>query len=139
MLATFLPSQVQQHGVSSDHLAFLALLAEVLEARRANIALEGRIARVAGYGKIMRRERADWDEALADLAVPMHPAHIGAACRAVFPPESVPVANGGNVTIGAMFYDQVTVPNTVVFTFKFGMLGAGTSQPVAAVLARWRV
>jgi acetolactate synthase-1/2/3 large subunit len=46
------------------------------------------------------------------------------------------VADGGNATIWAMFYHQVTVPNTVISTFKFGMLGAGTSQAVAAALAR---
>ena len=63
-------------------------------------------------------------------------AHIGAVCQEVFPADSVLVADGGNATIWAMFYHRVTVPNTVVSTFKFGMLGAGTSQAVAAALAR---
>jgi acetolactate synthase-1/2/3 large subunit len=123
-------------AIVADARVFLEQLASELERRRADIGLDARRDRVAGYGKTMKHERALWDKALADMAVPMHPAHIGAACRAVFPPESVLVADGGNATIWAMFYHQVTVPNTVISTFKFGMLGAGTSQAVAAALAR---
>jgi acetolactate synthase-1/2/3 large subunit len=123
-------------AILADAKRFLELLGDELERRKAEIRLEGRKARVAGYGKTMKEERAGWDKALADMAVPMHPAHIGAACREVFPADSVLVADGGNATIWAMFYHHVTVPNTVVSTFKFGMLGAGTSQAVAAALAR---
>ena len=123
-------------AILADAKRFLELLGDELERRKAEIRLEGRKARVAGYGKTMKEERAGWDKALADMAVPMHPAHIGAACREVFPADSVLVADGGNATIWAMFYHHVTVPNTEVTTFKFGMLGAGTSQAVAAALAR---
>ena len=123
-------------AILADAKRFLELLGDELERRKAEIRLEGRKARVAGYGKTMKEERAGWDKALADMAVPMHPAHIGAACREVFPADSVLVADGGNATIWAMFYHHVTVPNTVVSTFKFGMLGAGTSQAVVAALAR---
>ncbi len=123
-------------AIVADAKVFLERLAGELERRRADIALDARRARVAGYGRTMQQERTQWDKALTDMAVPMHPAHIGAACRAVFPPDSVLVADGGNATIWAMFYHQVTVPNTVISTFKFGMLGAGTSQAVAAALAR---
>ncbi len=123
-------------AILADAKRFLELLGDELERRKAEIRLEGRQARVAGYGKTMKEERAGWDKALTDMAVPMHPAHIGAACREVFPADSVLVADGGNATIWAMFYHHVTVPNTVISTFKFGMLGAGTSQAVAAALAR---
>ena len=123
-------------AILADAKRFLELLGDELERCKSEIRLEGRQARVAGYGKTMKEERAGWDKALADMAVPMHPAHIGAACREVFPEDSVLVADGGNATIWAMFYHHVTVPNTVISTFKFGMLGAGTSQAVAAALAR---
>ena len=97
-------------------------------------------ARRAARGRLRQDDAAKtaqgWDKALQDMAVPMHPAHIGAACREVFPEDSVLVADGGNATIWAMFYHQVTVPNTVISTFKFGMLGAGISQAVAAAIAR---
>jgi len=120
----------------ADAKRFLELLGDELERRRAEIALAPRRQRVAGYAKTMRDDRAGWDKALADQAVPMHPAHIGAVCGKVFPPETVLVADGGNATIWAMFHHQVTVPNTVISTFKIGMLGAGVSQAIAASLAR---
>jgi len=88
------------------------------------------------WPRFARDERGAWDKALAELALPMHPAHIGAVCREGFPADSVLVADGGNATIWAMFHHKVTVPNTVISTFKFGMLGAGVSQAVAAALAR---
>jgi acetolactate synthase-1/2/3 large subunit len=123
-------------GVVADAKRFLELLADELEKRKGEIKLDARRARVAGYAKTMQDERAGWDKALSDMAIPMHPAHIGAVCRELFPEDSVLVADGGNATIWAMFYHKVTVPNTVISTFKFGMLGAGTSQAVAAALAR---
>jgi acetolactate synthase-1/2/3 large subunit len=112
----------------ADAKRFLELLGDELARRRAEIALAPRQQRAAGYAKTMREDRAGWDKALADQAVPMHPAHIGAVCGKVFPPETVLVADGGNATIWAMFHHQVTVPNTVISTFKIGMLGAGVSQ-----------
>ncbi len=123
-------------AIVGDAQVFLALLADEIERQAGGMALERRRARVAGYGAAMKAERAGWDKALGDMAVPMHPAHIGAACRRVFPEDAVLVADGGNATIWAMFHHQVTVPNTVISTFKFGMLGAGTSQAVAAAIAR---
>jgi acetolactate synthase-1/2/3 large subunit len=123
-------------AVLADARRFLELLGDELERRRAEIALDARRQRIAGYAKAMAEDRQGWDKALADMAVPMHPAHIGAACRELFPEDSVLVADGGNATIWAMFYHRVTVPNTVLSTFKFGMLGAGISQAVAAAIAR---
>ena len=123
-------------GIVADLGRFLELLGDELQRRRAEIAVGARSARNAGYAKTMAEERAGWDKALADQAVPMHPAHIGAVCREVFAEDSVLVADGGNATIWAMFYHRVTVPNTVLSTFKFGMLGAGMAQAVGAALAR---
>lgn len=121
--------------VVADVRTFLAQLADALQARKERMPLPQRQARNAGYAQAMRRERADWDKALADMASPMHPAHIGAACGKVFPEGSVLVADGGNATIWAMFHHRALVPNRIVSTFKFGMLGAGMSQAVAAAIA----
>ncbi len=123
-------------AILADALRFLELLGDELDRRKDELRLDARRARVAAYAKTIVEDREGWDKALSDTAVPMHPAHIGAACREVFPEDSVLVADGGNATIWAMFYHKVTVPNTVISTFKFGMLGAGTSQAVAASLAR---
>ena len=121
--------------IVADARRFLEALAVELDLRQSGIDTAGRQARVAGYSKVMRDDREGWDKALADMAVPMHPAHIGAVCRELFPEDSVLVADGGNATIWAMFYHRVTVPNTVVSTFKFGMLGAGMAQAVGAAMA----
>ena len=123
-------------AIIADAKRFLELLADELERRKSEIQLDGRQKRIAAYAKVMKNDRAEWDKALSDMAIPMHPAHIGAVCRELFPPDSVLVADGGNATIWAMFYHQVLVPNTLLSTFKFGMLGAGMAQAVGAAIAR---
>ncbi|MCC7098859.1 MAG: thiamine pyrophosphate-binding protein [Rubrivivax sp.] len=123
-------------AMQADAKRFLELLADALEARRTQIALAPRQARVQGYAKTIRDDRADWDKALADMRIPMHPAHIASACAKVFPPDSVLVADGGNATIWAMFHHPARVPNAIVSTFKFGMLGAGMAQAIGAAMAR---
>ena len=123
-------------AIVADVQCFLEMLGEVLERRQDEIRLDVRRERIASYAKVMQDERAGWDKALADVAIPMHPAHIGAVCRELFAPDSVLVADGGNATIWAMFYHKVIVPNTVLSTFKFGMLGAGMAQAVGAAIAR---
>ncbi len=123
-------------AIVADLKRFLELLGDELERRKADLRLDANRERVASYTKVMKEERAGWDKALADMAIPMHPAHIGAVCGELFPADSVLVADGGNATIWAMFYHRVTVPNTVLSTFKFGMLGAGMAQAVGAAIAR---
>jgi acetolactate synthase-1/2/3 large subunit len=123
-------------AIVADARRFLEALAAELEARKVSIEVTSRQARVTAYAKAIREDREGWDKALADMAVPMHPAHIGAVCRELFPEDSVLVADGGNATIWAMFYHRVTVPNTIISTFKFGMLGAGMAQAVGAAIAR---
>jgi acetolactate synthase-1/2/3 large subunit len=122
--------------ILADLKPFLERLGDELERRKGEIDLEARRTRVAGYARAIAEERAGLDKALADMAVPMHPAHVAHVCGQVFPKDSVLVADGGNATIWAMFYHRVTVPNTVISTFKFGMLGAGMAQAVGAAMAR---
>jgi UDP-glucose 4-epimerase len=123
-------------AVAADAKLFLEALALELDRRQGELQLDGRRTRVAGYTRQMKDDREGWDKALTDMSVPMHPAHIGAVCREVFPQETVLVADGGNATIWAMFYHRVTVPNTLLSTFKFGMLGAGMAQAIGAAVAR---
>jgi acetolactate synthase-1/2/3 large subunit len=123
-------------GVAADAKLFLAALAGRLEAERGKLDLESRRRRVQRLRESMRAERAKLDEKLQDLAVPMNPAHIAHVCQQVFPEGSVLVADGGNATIWAMFFHQVRRPNTLLSTFKFGMLGAGVAQALGAAAAR---
>ncbi|HMN21448.1 MAG TPA: thiamine pyrophosphate-binding protein [Ottowia sp.] len=122
-------------GIQADVGRFLQLLAEALSERQSRMPLGQRRTRNAGYAQAVERERADWARAYADTGSPVHPAHIGAACDALFPRGSVLVADGGNATIWAMFHHRAVVPGRIISTFKFGMLGAGMAQAVGAAMA----
>jgi acetolactate synthase-1/2/3 large subunit len=122
-------------GVVADARLFLGALADRLEALRGSIDLAPRRRRMAGYREAMRAERTKLDEKLADLSVPMVPAHIAHVCQQVFPEGTTLVADGGNATIWTMFFHEVRQPNTLLSTFKFGMLGAGVAQALGAAAA----
>ena len=122
-------------AIQADAARFLELLGDELARLRDDARLPARRARVAAYAKAMQDDRAGWDKALSDQAIPMHPAHIGSVCAQVFPKDSVLVADGGNATIWAMFHHRAEVPNRIVSTFKFGMLGAGMAQAIGAAVA----
>ena len=122
-------------GVLADAREFLTLLAAELE-RRGPGDLAPRRAALAQYASAIQRDRERWDRALGERQAPMNPAHVAAACGDVFPRDAVLVADGGNAAVWAMFYSKVRVPNTLVSTFKFGMLGAGVAQALGAAVAR---
>ncbi len=123
-------------AIVADAHSFLEQLADELERRRDEIRLDERRARMERYARAMREDRARWDKALADASVPMNPAHVAHACREVFPDDTVLVADGGNAAVWTMFHWQVRQPNTLLSTFKFGMLGAGVAQALGAAAAR---
>ncbi len=122
-------------AIQADIGLFLDALARALAERRSDH-LESRRSRVAGYGKTLESDRADWNKALEHKEAPMHPAHVAAICNEVFDADSPIVADGGNTAIWAMFYHRARVPNRVLSTFKFGMLGAGVAQAIGAAVAR---
>lgn len=120
--------------VVADAGSFLTALAERLEAMPAP-SLDARKRRLDGYRKLLADERAGWDKALADMREPMNPAHIATICGELFPEDSVLVADGGNAAVWAMFYHKARVPNRILSTFRFGMLGAGMAQAIGAAVA----
>ncbi|MCK9514448.1 MAG: thiamine pyrophosphate-binding protein [Ottowia sp.] len=122
-------------AIEADIGMFLNALARALAERKSEH-MEARRTRVAGYGKAIEDDRAEWNKALDDDAVPMHPAHVASICSEVFDDDSPLVADGGNTAIWAMFYYRPRVPNRVLSTFKFGMLGAGVAQAIGAAVAR---
>ena len=120
----------------ADAKLFLAALADALESRRGRMNLDARRRQLAQYREVVRAERAKLDEKLQDLATPMNPAHVAHLCQQVFPEGSTLVADGGNTAVWAMMYHEMRVPNTLLSTFKFGMLGAGVAQALGAAIAR---
>jgi len=123
-------------AVLADAKLFLAALADRLAPLTGRMNLESRRRKTAKYREKAREERAKLDEKLADMAVPMSPAHVGHVCQQVFPAESVLVADGGNAAVWAMMFTESRVPNTILSTFKMGMLGAGVAQATGAAVAR---
>jgi acetolactate synthase-1/2/3 large subunit len=123
-------------AVLADARLFLHALAERLESRQAQMNLDVRRRALAKYRELIAKERARLDEKLEDMSVPMNPAHVAHVCQQVFPEGSTLVADGGNTAVWSMFFHSAHVPNTVVSTFKFGMLGAGLAQANGAAIAR---
>jgi acetolactate synthase-1/2/3 large subunit len=122
--------------VLADAKLFLAALATRLEGLAARMNLDARRRKVAKYREKIAGERAKLDEKLEDMAVPMNPAHVAHVCQQVFPEGTVLVADGGNAAVWTMMFHHARVPNTILSTFKFGMLGAGVAQATGAAVAR---
>jgi acetolactate synthase-1/2/3 large subunit len=122
-------------AVLADAKLFLAALAKQLEGMTGRMNLDARRRQVMRYQETRRAERAKLDEKLQDMAVPMNPAHVAHVCQRVFPEGSTLVADGGNTAVWAMFFHEARVPNTLLSTFKFGMLGAGVAQALGAAAA----
>ncbi len=122
-------------AILGDAKLFLAALAARLDARKGEIRVEARKQNIARYQATRRSDREGWDKALEDHSSPMNSAHVAHACRAFFPDDAILVADGGNTTIWASFYHEMRVPNTLLSTFKFGMLGAGMAQALGAAVA----
>ncbi len=79
--------------------------------------------------------RAVLDEPLENMDAPMHSAHVAGICRSYFDDDAILVADGGNTSVWANFYNEVREPRTFLSTFKFGMLGAGVAQALGAKAA----
>ncbi|HQR49968.1 MAG TPA: thiamine pyrophosphate-dependent enzyme, partial [Steroidobacteraceae bacterium] len=123
-------------AILADAKLFLAALAEALAPRAGRMNLDARRRKVAKYRETVADERAKLDKKLTDMYSPMNTAHVAHTCQQVFPEGSVLVADGGNTAVWAMMYHEMRVPNTILSTFKFGMLGAGVAQALGAAVAR---
>ena len=52
-----------------------------------------------------------------------------------FGEDTIWVFDGGNSTVWSHFFHETTRPNSLLTTFKFGMLGAGVAQALGAQVA----
>jgi acetolactate synthase-1/2/3 large subunit len=124
-------------AVLADVGAFLAALSEELNENPVpDSMLDSRRVRLAELGEMTQSTRGELDLALGNDAVPMHSAQVPAACNAAFGDDAVVVLDGGNTAVWGNFFHQVKSPNTVLSTYKFGMLGAGVGQALGAKVAR---
>ena len=81
------------------------------------------------------KDRQKLDKKLKDTSDPMITAHVPDVAQKVFNKDAVVVFDGGNSAVWGNFFHKVEVPNTLLSTFKFGMLGAGIGQALGAAAA----
>ncbi|HPO14170.1 MAG TPA: thiamine pyrophosphate-binding protein [Candidatus Hydrogenedentes bacterium] len=122
--------------VLADAKEFLKGLNAALEKQEGSMPLEARRQAVARYAEAKAQQRAKLDKSLNDLNTPLVTAHVANVCQEFFDDDAVYIIDGGNTTIWGMFYHEVRVPNTFLYTAKFGMLGAGVAQTLGAAVAR---
>jgi acetolactate synthase-1/2/3 large subunit len=122
-------------AVVADVRVFLEKLEAALRARASRIDVVGRRSWLASLEDGRAKARIALDRALADASAPLHPAHVGAACRRLFPDDAIAVFDGGNTCIWANFYSEARVPNAFLSTPHMGMLGAGVAQALGAKAA----
>ena len=124
-------------AIVADAGTFLsALAADLRQSPLSNERLQANRARTAGLAEGVGKVRAQLDMALQNTASPMHSAQVPAACQRFFGDDTVHVFDGGNATVWASFFSEINRPDTLLSTFKFGMLGAGVSQALAGQIAR---
>ncbi|MBI1320789.1 MAG: thiamine pyrophosphate-binding protein [Candidatus Hydrogenedens sp.] len=120
--------------VLSDAREFLRELVAELKARGAKAA-ESAKAFAAEVYKKRTQERERLNKKLKDMEDPLNTAHVATAAQAAFGDDAILVIDGGNTAIWANFFHEVRVPGSVLYTFKFGMLGAGVAQALGAAIA----
>jgi acetolactate synthase-1/2/3 large subunit len=122
-------------AVVSCAKVFLEQLYEALLQRKAEVDVEGRRAWLLSLQDKRARARAKLDKKLSDKGSPLHPAQVAHTCQKVFADDSILILDGGNTVIWGNFFHEVRQPNSIMTTFKFGMLGAGVAHALGAKAA----
>jgi acetolactate synthase I/II/III large subunit len=124
-----------KHAILADVQVTLRALIDAL--RSAPGTRAGRTDWLARIAAARVEDRAKLDEALdtRDKKGPVHPARIPTVAQEVFGDDTIWVADGGNTAVWSQFFHEVRATNSLLMTFKFGMLGAGMAQALAAKVA----
>ncbi len=80
-------------------------------------------------------ERAKLDKRLEKTGKGVNPGFVPTIAQAVLPEDTIWVFDGGNTAVWSHFFHETKEPNSVITTFKLGMLGAGVSQALGAAIA----
>lgn len=122
-------------AVVADIQSFLSALLAELKGRSASPGLAQRREKLAEYAAAKQEGLAVLAEMLERETELVNSARVARVCRDVFDDDAVLVADGGNAAVWANMFHEVRVPHTMLSTFKFGMLGAGVAQTLAAKVA----
>ena len=124
-------------AILSDAGTFLSQLADALdESPLSDQRLKQNRERTAALSEDRTKLRAQLDTALENRASPMHSSHVPNTCGRFFDDDTVYVFDGGNASVWAAFFSELKQTNTLLSTFKFGMLGAGVAQALGGQVAR---
>ncbi|MDF1595454.1 MAG: thiamine pyrophosphate-binding protein [Acidimicrobiia bacterium] len=80
-------------------------------------------------------DRAKLDKRLEKTGDGVNPGAVPRIAQQTLPDDTVWVFDGGNTTVWSHFFHETKHPNSLVTTFKFGMLGAGVAQALGAQIA----
>ncbi len=116
-------------GVVADARVFLRRLQDTLAAGRPII------VQPDSWSGPEANERAKLDKKAEKPKAGVSPGRIPAVAQEVMPDDTIWVFDGGNTTVWSHFYHQTRHPNSVLATYKFGMLGAGIGQALGAQVA----
>ncbi len=122
-------------AVLGDVKVFLKELVPLLAEKKERIRFNSRRASIQRYASERRQQRQKLDRSLGDEGPLMNTAHVARVCERFFEDDAICVIDGGNTAIWAHFFREVTFPNTILQTAKFGMLGAGVAQALGAKVA----
>ncbi len=122
-------------AILADIKIFLTKLIEKLSPLQNKMPLTERQKAVKKFQTQKAQDRQKFDEHLQDTSAPMNPAHVAHVCRRFFADNAVCVMDGGNTAVWAHFFHEARMPNTILQTAKFGMLGAGVAQALGAAAA----
>ncbi len=114
---------------------FLRALAAMLRENQSRIDTASHESKIKEYGQARDKQRQKLNKSLKDSGTPLVTAHVTQACQEAFNDDAIFVMDGGNTAIWANFFHEVRVPNTLLWTPKFGMLGAGVAQGLGAAVA----
>ena len=123
-------------AVTADIRSFLRALLDELKGRDGSIRAVSREASLGAYAAERAKALSAFDEMRVKPSDGVLSACVPHICREIFDDDAVLVADGGNTTVWANMFHEVRAPHTMLSTYKFGMLGAGIAQAIAAKVAR---
>jgi acetolactate synthase-1/2/3 large subunit len=120
-------------GIVADAKAVLTkLLAEVKARTEARTDLPG----LERYRELTAQMMAQGMQYItAEPSHGLNPGQMVFGVRTFFPPDAVTVLDGGNTTLWGVAYNQITQPNSFLYSVKMGYLGTGLPFAIGAKLA----
>ncbi|HBY07453.1 MAG TPA: acetolactate synthase large subunit [Chloroflexi bacterium] len=120
-------------GIVADAKAALtSLLAEV----KAQTPPRAEMPNLSRYRELTQQTMMEGMQYI--MAQPTHglnPGQMVFGARTFFPSDAISVLDGGNTTLWGVAYNQITEPNSFLYSVKMGFLGTGLPFAIGAKLA----